>query len=372
MKVLYLSKALVVAEYRTKLGALGRGAEVVAVIPEQWGSKQVEERGEEDGSIRYRRTIFHGHNHFHVYPRLGELLDAERPDLVHIDEEPYSAVTLQAARLCSQRGIPSLFFAWQNLKKRLPPPFGSMRRQVFGAVAGAIAGTPAAARVLRESGYSGRLAVVPQFGVDPDRFHPDPSARLRLRAAMGIPDDRFLVGFGGRLVREKGVHLLVRAIAGIPGTVLAIAGEGPERERLRALARALGAADRVHFSGRRPSTVMPDWLNALDLLALPSQGVRGWAEQFGRILVEAMACGVPVVASRSGEIPDVVADAGILVEEGNADALGAAIASLATDELARHRLACAGRARVLERFTQTRIADDTLIFYRELLAGRAE
>jgi glycosyltransferase involved in cell wall biosynthesis len=247
-----------------------------------------------------------------------------------------------------------------------------MRRQVFGAVAGAIAGTPAAARVLRETGYIGRLAVVPQFGVDLERFRPDPAARLRTRAAMGIPDARFLVGFGGRLVREKGVHLLVRAIAGIPSAVLAIAGEGPERERLRALARALGVADRVHFSGRRPSTVMPDWLNALDLLALPSQGARGWSEQFGRILVEAMACGVPVVASRSGEIPDVVADAGILVPEGDAEALGAGIASLATDELARHRLACAGRARVMERFTQTRIADDTLAFYRELLAGRAE
>jgi glycosyltransferase involved in cell wall biosynthesis len=371
MKVLYLSKALVVAEYRTKLGALARGAEVVAVVPERWGATRVEEPGPGDGGIRFRRPIFHGHNHFHLYPDLGALLDRERPDLVHIDEEPYSAVTLQAARLCRRRAIPSLFFAWQNLDKRLPPPFGALRRRVFGAVAGGIAGTPAAARVLRDSGYLGPLAVVPQFGVDAERFRPDPAARRRARAATGISDDRFLVGFAGRLVPEKGAHLLVRALADLPSAHLLIAGDGPERDRLAALARDLDAEDRVRFCGRIPSTEMPAWLAALDALALPSLATRGWAEQFGRVLVEAMACGVPVVASRSGEIPHVVGDAGVLVEEGDAGALRAALADLAADEVARRRLACAGRARVLQHFTQAGIASRTLDFYREILAGKA-
>jgi glycosyltransferase involved in cell wall biosynthesis len=116
---------------------------------------------------------------------------------------------------------------------------------------------------------------------------------------------------------------------------------------------------------------MPAWLAALDALALPSLATRGWAEQFGRVLVEAMACGVPVVASRSGEIPHVVGDAGVLVEEGDAGALRAALADLAADEVARRRLACAGRARVLQHFTQAGIASRTLDFYREILAGKA-
>ncbi len=371
MKVLYLSKALVVAEYRTKLGALARGAEVVAVVPERWGAARVEAPGPGDGDIRFRRSIFHGHNHFHLYPDLGALLDRERPDLVHIDEEPYSAVTLQAARLCRRRAIPSLFFAWQNLDKRLPPPFGALRRRGFGAVAGGIAGTPAAARVLRGSGYSGPLAVVPQFGVDAERFRPDPAARHRARAAMRIPDDRFLVGFAGRLVFEKGAHLLLRALADLPNSHLAIAGAGPERGRLAGLARELGVDGRVTFCGPIASTEMPGWLAALDALALPSLATRGWAEQFGRVLVEAMACGVPVVASRSGEIPHVAGDAGVLVEEGDAGALRAALAALAADEVMRRRLACTGRARVLQHFTQAGIASRTLDFYREILAGRA-
>ena len=371
MRVLYLSKALVVAEYRTKLAELSRGAEVVAVVPDRWGAQRVETADAEDGAVEFRRSLLHGHNHFHVYPGLGEVVDRVKPDLVHIDEEPYSLVTLQAARVCRRRGIPSLFFAWQNLHKRLPPPFGILRRSVFRSVAGGIAGTPAAARVLEEGGYRRPLAVVPQFGVDADRFRPDPAARRRARERMGVAEGELLVGFGGRLVPEKGVGLLVRAVAALPGVRLAVAGDGPERAGLAALARELGIAERVSFRGRVASTEMPGWLSALDALALPSLATRSWAEQFGRILVEAMACGVPVVASRSGEIPHVVGDAGVLVPEGDAAALRAALERLAADADARARLARAGRERVLRRFTQARVANDTLSFYGEILAGRA-
>ncbi|HEX2092326.1 MAG TPA: glycosyltransferase, partial [Longimicrobiaceae bacterium] len=246
-----------------------------------------------------------------------------------------------------------------------------LRRSVYGTVSGGIAGTPAAARVVEDAGYRGPLAVVPQFGVDAERFRPDPGARRRARERMGIEDAGFLVGFGGRLVPEKGVDLLVRAVADLPDVALVVAGEGPERGRLVSLARELGAAERVHFRGQVPSTEMPVWLSALDALALPSLATRSWAEQFGRILVEAMACGVPVVASRSGEIPYVVGDEGLLVPEGDVAALRAALERLAADSDLRGRLACSGRERVLRRFTQARIAADTLDFYGRLLAGRA-
>ncbi|MBV9775149.1 MAG: glycosyltransferase [Gemmatimonadetes bacterium] len=371
MRVLYLSKALVVAEYRTKLAALARGAEVVAVVPERWGARPAEAADATGGTVEFRRSLLHGHNHFHLYPGLAEVLDRVRPDLVHIDEEPYSAVTLQASRLCRRRGIPSLFFAWQNLHKRLPPPFGTLRRSVFGSVAGGIAGTPAAARVVQDGGFRGPLAVVPQFGVDAERFRPEPEARRHGRERLGVADDEILVGFGGRLVPEKGVRLLVRAVAATPGVRLVVAGDGPEREWLALLARELGVEERVRFQGQVPSTAMPSWLAALDLLALPSLTRKNWAEQFGRILVEAMACGVPVVASRSGEIPHVVCDAGVLLPEGDVHALRSALERLSRDADLRRRLACAGRARVAERFTQERIAADTLDFYGEILAGRA-
>jgi glycosyltransferase involved in cell wall biosynthesis len=369
MRVLYVSKALVVAEYRTKLLALAAcGAEVVAMVPHRWGVRPVERS---DGlgdalSLRPSRAWLHGRNHLHVYPGLGRILDEVQPDLVHIDEEPYSLVTFQAARLCRRRRIPSIFFAWQNLSKRLPPPFAGIRRAVYRAVSGGIAGTPAAARVLRGGGFEGPVAVIPQFGVDTVRFEPDPASRRSARAELGASPDDFVVGFGGRLVPEKGIDRLIRAAAAVPTARLLVAGEGPEKRKLQALSHEVGLAERTSFAGHLPSTSMPRWLSALDVLVLPSVATRGWAEQFGRILVEAMAVGVAVVASRSGEIPYVVGDAGLLVPEGETPALAAALRKLQAEPALRHELACRGRARVVERFSQDRIASLTLDFYDSL------
>ncbi len=371
MKVLYISKALVVAEYRTKLVAMRDAADVVAVIPRRWGSQPVEAVNGIPVAIRQAPVLFHGRNHFHVYPSLATILRDERPDIVHIDEEPYSLVTLQAVRLARRSGIPVLFFGWQNLAKRLPPPFERLRSTVYRLADGAITGTPAAARVLRDGGYEGPLAVIPQFGVDVDRFRPDPAARDTARTALGAGPSDFVVGFGGRLVPEKGVQLLLQAVASMAAdTRLVVAGTGPEEPALRALAISLGIAERVHFSGSIPSTSMPGWLAGLDTLALPSLTTPTWAEQFGRILVEAMACGVPVVGSRSGEIPHVVGDAGLLFPEGDVEALRDALAALAADPALRARLSLAGRERAVDRFSQKRVASETVAFYTSLLARR--
>ena len=374
MKVLYVSKALVVAAYRDKLRELAAHVEVTALVPERWGT-QAPERDADAASappVITRPALLHGHNHFHVYRGAGAVLDAVRPDLVHIDEEPYSVVTLQLAELCRARGIPSLFFAWQNLAKRLPPPFGALRARVFRLVAGGIAGTAAAARVLRDAGYGGPLAVIPQFGVDPVRFAPDARARADVRGRLGIGEGAFLVGFGGRLVPEKGVHLLIEALASLSGDLhLLVMGDGPERPWLEAQAAQAGIAERVHFVGAVPSVAMPRWLAALDVLALPSLRTKGWAEQFGRILVEAMACGVPVVGSASGEIPDVVGEGGVVVPEGDAAALAVALrefAAMSPEALAEARRRA--RAWVCGRYTQEQVARETAEFYRLLMGER--
>ncbi|MBX6364984.1 MAG: glycosyltransferase [Gemmatimonadetes bacterium] len=367
MRVLYVSKALVVAAYREKLRALAREVDITAVVPRRWGTEPVEE-GDAGVAILRCDAWLHGRNHLHVYPGIAGVLDCLRPDLVHIDEEPYSAVTLQLARACRRRGIPCLFFAWQNLARRLPPPFGALRAWVFENVTGGIAGTPRAAEVLRRAGFARPLAVIPQLGVDPVRFAPDAAARAAARRRLGVPDDAFVLGFGGRLVPEKGVDVLIDALARLPAVrLLLVLGAGPERPRLEARARAAGLAERVHFAGRIDSRRMPDWLAALDALALPSRTTRRWSEQFGRILVEAMACGVPVVASDAGEIRHVVGDAGVLVPEGDAAALAAAVAPLAADPGRREAFGRRGRERVLQRFTHERIAADTAAFYRALL-----
>jgi glycosyltransferase involved in cell wall biosynthesis len=106
-----------------------------------------------------------------------------------------------------------------------------------------------------------------------------------------------------------------------------------------------------------------------DALALPSLTRPNWKEQFGRILVEAMASGVPCAGSDSGEIPHVLGDAGLVVPEGDAGALAAALSRLADDPGLRRALAARGRARVLARYTHARIAEKTCAVYRALAPG---
>jgi glycosyltransferase involved in cell wall biosynthesis len=363
VKVVYISKASVVAAHREKVAALARRVETTLIMPDRWGDQPEESALTTEPRTLRLSTLFHGHNHFHLYRGLARALDAERPDLVHADEEPYSAVTGQIAALCAARRTPFVFFGWQNLDKRLPPPFGALRRGVFARAAGGIGGTERAAAVLRSAGYSGPLAVIPQMGVDPERYRPDASARAEARERWGIPADAPIIGFLGRLVREKGVHLLIAALAGIPDAWLVVMGSGPEQQRLRAQAEGAGLGGRVRFCGSMRSVDVPDALPALDVLALPSLTTRTWAEQFGRALVEAMACGVAVVGSDSGEIADVIGDAGVVVPEGSVDALRDVLARLVEDAPERTRLAAAGRARVLARFTQDVVVERTLRFY---------
>lgn len=370
MKVLYVSKALVVAAYRAKLRELARYVEVTAVAPERWNGHPVEPAEPRDAPVQLRPVLLPGRNSLHVYPRLGALLDRERPGLVHVDEEPFSLAALQLVELSRRRGLPAVFFAWENRDKWIPAPLAAARRRVFRRAAGAIAGTPAAAAILAQHGYAGPLAVIPQFGVDPESFAPDAVQRERVRRELGIRPRDVCVGFAGRLVPEKGADDLINAVAELPGVRVLLLGDGPERSRLEALALAAEATNRVWFVGHVPSTAMPDWLRALDILALPSRATPRWSEQFGRVMVEAMACGVPVVASRSGEIPHVLGDAGVLVPEGDPAGLRQALAALAADPTRRFELGARGRSRALDHFTHGRIARQTVAFYETVLAGR--
>jgi glycosyltransferase involved in cell wall biosynthesis len=373
VRVLYVSKASCVAAHRGKLAVLGRQVELTLLSPRRWGSTVYEPApdGNEPFETILQPTPLSGHNHLHFYRHLGRVLVRGAFDLVHVDEEPYSVVTAQVVQRARAVGVPSLFFAWQNIDKRLPPPFTNLRAGVFATVAGGIAGNDEAADVLYRRGFRKPLAVIPQMGVDPDVFRPDPTARSDVRAQMGLGEAHFLVGYMGRLVEEKGVDVLLAALARVPEAQGLLIGGGPERQRLQARAAALGLSDRVRFVGSVPSLQAPRWIAALDCLVLPSRTTPRWKEQFGRVLAEAMSCGVAVVGSSSGEIPRVIGNAGTMVEEGDADALTRALRTLAHDPARRSELGVRGRARVLAHFTQEKVVSDTLGFYRALLGVRA-
>ena len=142
--VLYVSKANIVATYRAKLRYLSKHLRVTAIIPDRWGRHPVESSGDDrcnkdPTTLIQLHARLHGHNHFHWYPHVERILRDVRPDLIHIDEEPYSTVTFQLALLGSKFSIPSLFFVAQTLPKWIPPPFRWTRSFVFRRTR---AGTP--------------------------------------------------------------------------------------------------------------------------------------------------------------------------------------------------------------------------------------
>jgi glycosyltransferase involved in cell wall biosynthesis len=249
-----------------------------------------------------------GNFHLYYFPRLKQRLAALQPDVVHIDEEPYNLATWLALRQAHQVGAKALFFSWQNLNRSYPFPFAWLERQVLGASDYALMGNQEAVQVWQAKGYCGPYRIIPQFGVDAELFRP-PARRDEGRS--------FVIGSANRrLVAEKGVDVLLRAVAELPGVWrLQIAGEGPMKRPLQQLAQELGIAQRVQFDGPIPSEQMPAYLQQLDVLVLSSRTRPNWKEQFGRVLVEAMACEVAVVGSDSGEIPHVIGEAGLIFPE---------------------------------------------------------
>jgi glycosyltransferase involved in cell wall biosynthesis len=372
-----LSKALVVAAYQRKLEELARLPEMdlVAFSPPLWRDSRGETHLERAFTTGYQLVttpvVFNGHFHVHFYPRLAQALTAAQPDLVHVDEEPYNLATWQALRWAARHRRPALFFTWQNLARRYPPPFAWIERFSYRHSAHAIAGNQEAQRVLLAKGYPGPVTVIPQFGIDPQLFQRDAQRPLAPRR----PQYRFIVGYAGGLVPEKGVDSLLLALAAgrrtqeVPGWPwrLLLAGAGPEQMALERLAAQLDLGQHVVFLGRVSSTEMPAFFASIDVLVLPSRTTNTWKEQFGRVLIEAMACETPVIGSNSGEIPHVIADAGLIFPEGDTQALAGHLQRLAGDPVLRTELGRRGRERVLQHFTQQRIAAATYLVYQEML-----
>lgn len=363
--VVLVSKAMTVSATHQKAELLGEHCRLVLVTPERWSSYATEAR-RAPANFEWVRipTVFTGQNHLHLYRRLGAILDRCKPALVHIDEEPWSAVTWQTLRHAARVGAKTIGFTWQNVDKRYPPPFGAVERNSYRRLDLIIAGTETAGALLRNRGFRGPIRIVPQFGVDMHAWAP----RSSTRDCFGLPPARFLVGYVGRLVPEKGIRTAVEALLRLPGVHLALAGTGPEEGEVRRVAGQLGVADRVHFLGGFPSTRVPDVMATFDALVLPSRTTSRWKEQFGRVLVEAMAMGIPVIGSTSGEIPRVIGEAGLIFPEGDGQGLAAAVQEL-RDDVLRKSLVTSGYRRVRTHFSQERIAELTLRAWQDVLSG---
>lgn len=369
MRVTMLSKACIIGQYQTKLTMLAAqpNIELTVIVPPSWrdsrGTIAVERKHTEGYELIVTPIRWNGHYHLHYYPDLAHILERTRPDIFHIDEEPYNNATYLAMR-AMQKIDPKariVFFTWQNIARRYPLPFSRMEQYVYRHSAAAIAGNREAEQVLRDKGYTKPIVLIPQFGVS-DAFAPVSGSR---------PPDCVTIGYAGRLVREKGIEILLHAAAQVQGNwKLEIVGSGPLYDSLVQLAQELNIAPRVHFAPWVASDKMPQFYNSLDVLVVPSLTQANWKEQFGRVLMEAMASGVTVIGSDSGEIPSVVGDAGVVVPEGDVTALAAALQTFVNEPVRRAELGLRGRERAITLFSQQRVVDDTYALYQRVYQAR--
>lgn len=321
-RVLRFAHHGVVAAWRERERELVRsGVDLTLVSARRWnegGTLIALDAGADDFVVGVDTLGSHP-NGFVYDPRaVWRLLDREW-DLIDLHEEPCATQTAEILAMLRLRGVraPVLLYSAQNIPKRYPVPIRWLERYALRRAAGAYVCNAEAGRILQAKGMRAQPAVI-GLGTDLEVFSPDS------RTEPGSP---LLVGYSGRLESHKGVDVLLKAIARVPSTRLLLAGSGPQRPELERLASELGVSKRVDFIGHLDSG-LADFYRQLDVLVVPSLPTPGWLEQFGRVVVEAMASGAPVIASRSGALPEVIGPAGIVVEPNQPGEIAAALTEL--------------------------------------------
>lgn len=276
--------------------------------------------------------------HFYI-TRPSWWLRRWRPAAVFLEQEPFSVPALQWGSACRRLGIPWGLQGDENLDRPFPLPAKVIRAYTMPRAHYFAARSPTAAAMLRRWGAAAPIAVVP---------HTIPEWE------PGAPRDGapgpFTVGFAGRLVAQKGIEDLIAAVRRLEFPFrLLVVGDGPLRDDLEQAELGRGRLE-LHTGLR--SDEMPDLYRRMDVLVLPSRTTTTWAEQFGKVLCEALLCGTPVIGSSSGEIPWVIetSGGGLTFPEGDASALAARITELHADPAARQALARRGYAGVQRHF----------------------
>ncbi len=357
-------KLLVIARHhspsmhrKVELLQSAHGWSIHYVIPLRWSDALTAETATAPPNVAHRRFSFIGSAddpHRAAWRTVEFGMREFNPDIILAEEEPDSIAALQVAitRSIFAPHAKLVLYTWQNVARPLSIPASVVRRHNLRQADGIICANTAAQRLLTSLGFSGPVALAPSIGVDPDAFYPCDKGPLTQ------PAKPLRVGYAGRLLKEKGVEILLEAITQIPHFLVEahIIGSGPHAEALRAKVAELGLQSRVTFVPSVPPAIMRSALCELDALVLPSLSTPYWEEQFGRVIVEAMACGIPVIGSSSGAIPEVIGDAGIVVPENSPKALAGAIADLAHSIDTRLELRARGIKRVASRYTQTEVA----------------
>jgi glycosyltransferase involved in cell wall biosynthesis len=370
LHVAYLTEGLTRRGYDTTLvsGSLARGEDSMAFVADAHGVEvvRIDELGREISPLRDLLATI----------RLAKLIRKERPQILHTHTAKAGTVGRVAALLAGSRRPPIIVHTFHGHVLR--GYFGRVRslffrlleRRLAVGTTALIAVSPQVRDDLVALGVAPRERfVVIRLGIELDeRVTPEQNGRVESRRYLGIPGDRFAVGWIGRMTAVKRTDDVLIAFKSLRDrgvdAVLCMVGDGPDRFPLEQRAHDLGVARDTVFLGYQED-VAPFYA-AFDALVLPSAN-----EGTPVSVIEALAAELPVVATRVGGVPDVVRDGedGFLVEAGATDDLADRLAQLAGDPALRARMGKQGRERVLPRYAVDRLVDDVDELYRSLLSA---
>ncbi len=338
-----------------------RGWEVTIVVPSRWRSEYSQRTMTPqplaglEHALRPTPVALAGRPQRHFYlARCGALCAGARPDVAFVEAEPYSISATQWGQVFTRQGIPFGVQCAENIDRALPLPVRGLRSRVLRHAAFVAARSDSAAHLARVWGASGEVALAPHAvpGWEPASTDRE----------SGRP---FTIGYAGRLVESKGLTDLLAAVRTLQAPVeLLLIGDGELRAQLEGQPIP---GSRVRVLDGFTHDGMAGAYAQLDVLALPSHTTPTWKEQFGRVIVEALWCGVPVVGSDSGEIPWLIelTGGGLTFPEGDCAQLAARLSKLRADPELRLQLTRNGRAAV-ERLFSVPAASDA---FERLLVG---
>ncbi len=343
------------------------GVNVTVVVPpyrkELWSKKKVflESRTDIHFDLKVFKTFFPFNLHFTFFRNgLGGILKKLQPDIVDIENEAFNIGTFQIIILTKMFSPKSkiIIRPSQNKYKSYPFPFNFFEKYNQKRIDACLARNSDAKKVLQEKGFNKKIELI-THGVDTNTFI---QADRKLQNTNNT--NKPVIGYVGALTIQKDIVTLLNAVVGLNCSII-IAGDGDQKQNLVELAKKnnLDATFKHAMAHEEIIKIMQH----LDIFILPSKTMDNLTEKFGRVIIEAMSCGVPVIGSDSGEIPVVIADAGLIFKESDVSDLNRKLKLLLTDENKRAELSRKGRERVQKNYSWKVIAGKTIAVYKELL-----
>ncbi len=360
VKVLVASHAGVLEVNRAVYVELAKlGFEVSFLVPESWRGDLIQnlhfQKGKSEESFRFaaKSLVFSGNGSLFFYKSLSGV--PKDFDLMIIDEEPWSISALQLSLWAGNRK--KIFYTKQNLKKKIPWIFRMLEKVVFHSSSAALSVEAEVEEVLRWKGYSKKIFDFPH-SYDPELFEPlSKEEKAKKRIELGLDPEKVTLLYCGRLTEEKGILDFLSILQKLDSSHFQclIVGNGPLESRIQ-----------QEFQGRPFLKLIPAiphlqvgrTMALGDVLVLPSRTQSNWKEQFGRVIVEAMACGLAVIGSDSGAIARVIdrCGGGQSFPEGNLDEFLKVTTNLVLNVDLRKKLQERGREYVANNLTHEALA----------------